>query len=1097
MIRNFESNVLAAFLGMKRMDKLKELVEEAKRRTILWAIFVSGLAYLLSLTSSSIWLNVPIATFLLIFIRYLSFELEIRKRVQELNIPSHLSHLLKHQLSIDDPLFCSPPVSISWRRKIDSPVIEAAVDDFTRRIVQEFVTDSWYSALSPDKDVPEQIRLLINDIFGELGQRVKRINLINLLTRDIVDLVGNHLELFRQTKASVKVFESLSSEERDERLKLALLRKNELHPALSSKDSECKVLQQLMSGMVAIVLRPQDAQCPLMRCLARELLACAVLRPVMNFASPGFINKSIEKATLSAREKSQIRNAASASSNTSNEASYRGSSTNEPRNSSKNSWGANRLINAGSGPDGLVQGKQEDWGQVLDVVSERRTRTLAPENLDNLWTKGQNYKKRELERASAKRNPGVPVVASARTSEISSRPSIEKQDMRPTVKDLSIKHGVQKANQVVQTGDSVRSTISESSIASKDARRPLELSKTDKRHDSVSGNQSYGYGSLQQGEGVSGGVQSTGEVNTSTRRSSPTSLLHAPQEYMERPVNEPLGAGSQHRRTRSSSAGSEIWQKLEHSTTNQDSNLDYWDTPGMQISMGNSELDQVAGWLTEPVGTTGQGLLVHSAASKLNCWVVGAHLEKAASKTFAVYSIAVTDSDNNTWFVERRFRNFEQLHRKLRDLPQYNLQLPPKRFLSSSLDDSFVRDRCILLDKYLKDLLSIPSIAELHEVWDFLSVTSKSYAYSKSPSVMKTLAVNVDDAVDDMFRQLKGVSDGLLRRVGGPSSPTSDEASQLVTGDGRNLAGASELLFGNNVIQSERVKSEQYSDDEYTGPAGTVEEESAYLMERWPFDNDLQDTTSSGFVPQRIPDYDKNVQWLEKRIERGGSDAFSLEESTTGSEVFEEDLIVPPEWTPPKLTVPLLNLVDSIFQLQDRDWIRRQVFWIAKQILQLGMGDAVDDWLVTQIQHLRQEDVVAGVIRSVQEILWPGGVFITKAKKTDAAAVSPVGIQNKVVKQASQKGMDQSAFFESQLEAARCARVVHEVLVEGAPTPLVSFVGKQQYTRCANEIYYFLQSSVFLKQLMYSILETLLTATFPEMTHIILDIRQGSGQVMI
>lgn len=44
-----------------------------------------------------------------------------------------------------------------------------------------------------------------------------------------------------------------------------------------------------MSGVVAILLRPQDAQCALLRGLARELLACAVLRPVMNFASPGLV----------------------------------------------------------------------------------------------------------------------------------------------------------------------------------------------------------------------------------------------------------------------------------------------------------------------------------------------------------------------------------------------------------------------------------------------------------------------------------------------------------------------------------------------------------------------------------------------------------------------------------------------------------------------------------------------------------------------------------------------------------------------------------------------------------------------------------------
>lgn len=135
------------------------------------------------MTSSSIWINIPVAASLLVFVRYLSFELEIRKRVQSMNIPLHLSHLLKHQMSTEDLMLISPSLSANWRRKISSPVIEEAVDDFTRRIVQEFVTNLWYSALSPDKDVPEQIRLLVNDIFGELGQRVKRINLINLLTR--------------------------------------------------------------------------------------------------------------------------------------------------------------------------------------------------------------------------------------------------------------------------------------------------------------------------------------------------------------------------------------------------------------------------------------------------------------------------------------------------------------------------------------------------------------------------------------------------------------------------------------------------------------------------------------------------------------------------------------------------------------------------------------------------------------------------------------------------------------------------------------------------------------------------------------------------
>lgn len=56
---------------------------------------------------------------------------------------------------------------------------------------------------------------------------------------------------------------------------------------------------------------------------------------------------------------------------------------------------------------------------------------------------------------------------------------------------------------------------------------------------------------------------------------------------------------------------------------------------------------------------------------------------------------------DNVMFV-CRYRNFERLHRHLKDIPNYSLHLPPKRFLSSSIDDYFVHQRCILLDKYLQ-----------------------------------------------------------------------------------------------------------------------------------------------------------------------------------------------------------------------------------------------------------------------------------------------------------------------------------------------------------------------------------------------------------
>lgn len=44
------------------------------------------------------------------------------------------------------------------------------------------------------------------------------------------------------------------------------------------------------------------------------------------------------------------------------------------------------------------------------------------------------------------------------------------------------------------------------------------------------------------------------------------------------------------------------------------------------------------------------------------------------------------------------------------------------------------------------------------------------------------------------------------------------------------------------------------------------------------------------------------------------------------------------------------------------------MFWISKQILQLIMEDAIDDWLLGQINLLRREEVIAQGIRWVHDV---------------------------------------------------------------------------------------------------------------------------------
>lgn len=42
-----------------------------------------------------------------------------------------------------------------------------------------------------------------------------------------------------------------------------------------------------------------------------------------------------------------------------------------------------------------LQNRPADWARVLEAATQRRTEVLAPENLENMWTKGRNYKKKE------------------------------------------------------------------------------------------------------------------------------------------------------------------------------------------------------------------------------------------------------------------------------------------------------------------------------------------------------------------------------------------------------------------------------------------------------------------------------------------------------------------------------------------------------------------------------------------------------------------------------------------------------------------------------------------------------------------------------
>ena len=132
------------------------------------------------MTSSSVWVNLPAAASLILVLRYLSLDFETKRKAAAYNSKPPSANSLSQKKPVEGRKVVDRS---AWRRKVNSPVVENAIDHFTKHIVSEWVTDLWYSKLTPDREGPEELVYIMNGVFGEFSARMRNINLIDLLTR--------------------------------------------------------------------------------------------------------------------------------------------------------------------------------------------------------------------------------------------------------------------------------------------------------------------------------------------------------------------------------------------------------------------------------------------------------------------------------------------------------------------------------------------------------------------------------------------------------------------------------------------------------------------------------------------------------------------------------------------------------------------------------------------------------------------------------------------------------------------------------------------------------------------------------------------------
>ncbi|XP_039173618.1 uncharacterized protein LOC120296039 [Eucalyptus grandis] len=96
----------------------------------------------------------------------------------------------------------------------------------------------------------------------------------------------------------------------------------------------------------------------------------------MNFASPAYINEVIELIVLALKEDGSKVFGATRATNVADHHDFSGTAQ----------------AKDGEVPEESKLPRAADWAMVLEAATQRRTEVLMPENLENMWSKGRNYK---------------------------------------------------------------------------------------------------------------------------------------------------------------------------------------------------------------------------------------------------------------------------------------------------------------------------------------------------------------------------------------------------------------------------------------------------------------------------------------------------------------------------------------------------------------------------------------------------------------------------------------------------------------------------------------------------------------------------------
>lgn len=260
-----------------------------------------------------------------------------------------------------------------------------------------------------------------------------------------------------------------------------------------------------------------------------------------------------------------------------------------------------------------------EWGDMLDLISRRKTQALAPENFENMWAKGRNYRKKEDENTITEQVPkgssGGKSVAVDHTREKSKPTDKEIVSKLNLTSQSGFTNQFKANNSFRREGQNISNLPPVALYQEDDEHSPMRLEDTD------SGS-STSYTSEDEESDSATGLDSPGTKvwDGRSNRSITVSHIHHPLENSERHIAKKSGKGNFHfrrssqKRSRPSNKKLHVWQEVERTSFLSGDGQDILKSPKGHAHIEDSSDDSE----TESFGRINSGAATSSSAPSIS-----------------------------------------------------------------------------------------------------------------------------------------------------------------------------------------------------------------------------------------------------------------------------------------------------------------------------------------------------------------------------------------------------------------------------------------------------------------------------------------------